>query len=140
MDKHCTSHRGVESPPPFRYPPLKTPRFNCFNLWALRGGGNVCERFSFPLRLFKDFVGPEETDNPLTKGCAFQQKQGGVNLKSQSKQVHSSASFGKRQRGGKRIVRFLGGGRTVERALQNQSWSFQKVGFVWSLPDSSKEK
>ena len=24
-DKHCTSHRGVESPP-FRYPPLKSPR------------------------------------------------------------------------------------------------------------------
>ena len=45
------------------------------------------------------------------------------------------------QRGGqKRIVRFWGGGkRTIKQPLQNQFWRPQKVGFVWSVPVSSKE-
>ena len=39
-------------------------------------------------------------------------------------------------KGGERIVRFLEGKRTVECPLQNQFW---RVGFVWSVPVSSKE-
>ena len=43
-------------------------------------------------------------------------------------------------KGTKRIVRFWGGGeRTIERPLQNHFWRPQKVGFVWSVPVSSKE-
>ena len=34
---------------------------------------------------------------------------------------------------------FGGGKRTIERALQNQFWRPQKVGFAWSVPVSSKE-
>ena len=43
--------------------------------------------------------------------------------------------------GAKRIVRFWGGGgkRTIKCPLQNQFWRPQKVGFVWSVPVSSKE-
>ena len=39
--------------------------------------------------------------------------------------------------GAKRIMRFVGGGRTTERALQNHFWKPQKVGLVWSAPMSS---
>ena len=42
--------------------------------------------------------------------------------------------------GAKRIVRFWGGKRTIERALQNQFWRPQKVGFAWSVPVSSEER
>ena len=43
--------------------------------------------------------------------------------------------------GAKRIVRFWGGGgkRTIKHPVQNQFWRPQKVGFVWSVPVSSKE-
>ena len=43
--------------------------------------------------------------------------------------------------GGKTYRAILGGGgkRTIERALQNQFWRPQKVGFAWSVPVSSKE-
>ena len=42
--------------------------------------------------------------------------------------------------GAKRIVAILGGGkRTIKHPLQNQFWRPQKVGFVWSVPVSSKE-
>ena len=42
--------------------------------------------------------------------------------------------------GGKTYRAILGGGkRTIERTLQNQFWRPQKVGFVWSVPVSSKE-
>ena len=34
---------------------------------------------------------------------------------------------------------FLGGKRTVKCPLQTQFWRPQKVGFVWSVPVSSKE-
>ena len=34
---------------------------------------------------------------------------------------------------------FGGGKRTIEHTLQNQFWRSQKVGFAWSVPDSSKE-
>ena len=43
--------------------------------------------------------------------------------------------------GAKRIMRFFfggGGQRTIERALKNHFWRPQKVGFVWSVPMSSK--
>ena len=39
----------------------------------------------------------------------------------------------------KRIVRFGGGKRSMERALQNQFWRAPKVGFVWSVRVPSKE-
>ena len=41
--------------------------------------------------------------------------------------------------GAKWIVRFRWGKRTIERPLQKQFWRPQKVGFVWSVPASSKE-
>ena len=34
---------------------------------------------------------------------------------------------------------FLGGQRTIKCPLQNQFWRPQKMGFVWSVPVSSKE-
>ena len=34
---------------------------------------------------------------------------------------------------------FWGGKRTIKHPLQNQFWRPQKVGFVWSVPVSSKE-
>ena len=45
------------------------------------------------------------------------------------------------QRGAKRIVRFWGGGGslTIKCPLQSQFWRPQKMGFVWSVPVSSKE-
>ena len=33
----------------------------------------------------------------------------------------------------------FGGGRTIECALQNQFWTLQRVGLVWSVPMSSKD-
>ena len=45
--------------------------------------------------------------------------------------------FGERQMGGggaKRIVRLLGGKRTIGCPLGNRFWRPQKVGFVWSVP------
>ena len=42
--------------------------------------------------------------------------------------------------GAKRIVRLGGGGRTIKcPPPQNQFWRPQKMGFVWSVPVSSKE-
>ena len=41
--------------------------------------------------------------------------------------------------GAKRVVRSLGGKRTVKSALQNQFWRPQKMGFAWSVLVSSKE-
>ena len=41
--------------------------------------------------------------------------------------------------GAKRIVRFWGGKRTIEHALQNQFWRPEKVGFAWSVPEETKE-
>ena len=48
--------------------------------------------------------------------------------------------IGKRLMGGQNVsCDFGGGNHTVERALQNQFWRPQKVGFAWSVPVSSKE-
>ena len=45
--------------------------------------------------------------------------------------------------GGKTYRAILGGGggakRTIKRPLQNQFWRPQKMGFLWSVPVSSKE-
>ena len=55
----------------------------------------------------------------------------------------SARMIGKSQRGGtKGIVRSWGGRKTyytIERPLQNQLWRPRKIGFVWSVPFSSKE-
>ena len=49
-------------------------------------------------------------------------------------------SLGIRKGGGKTYRAILGGGkRTIKHPLQNQFWRPQKVGFVWSVPVSSKE-
>ena len=51
-----------------------------------------------------------------------------------------SEKVGKRLMGGQNVSCDFGGGkRTIERALQNQFWGPQKVGFAWSVPVSSKE-
>ena len=42
--------------------------------------------------------------------------------------------------GGKTCRAIWGGESTIERALQNQFWRPQKVGFAWPMPVSSKEK
>ena len=49
--------------------------------------------------------------------------------------------FGNSQKGGGQNVScdFGGGKRTIKHHLQNQFWRPQKVGFVWSVPVSSKE-
>ena len=62
--------------------------------------------------------------------------------------VHFGGSFlyvyvGNSQRGGGKTYRaILGGGgekRTIKCPLQTQFWRPQKVGFVWSVPVSSKK-
>ena len=54
--------------------------------------------------------------------------------------IPASESWEFAKGGAKRIVRFWGGGkRTIKHPLQNQFWRPQKVGFVWSVPVSSKE-
>ena len=48
--------------------------------------------------------------------------------------------LGIRKGGGKTYRAILGGAkRTIKHPLQNQFWRPQKVGFVWSVPVSSKE-
>ena len=51
--------------------------------------------------------------------------------------------LGIRKGGGGNVSCDFGGGgggkRTIKHPLQNQFWRPQKVGFVWSLPVSSKE-
>ena len=50
--------------------------------------------------------------------------------------------LGIRKGGGETYRAILGGGggkRTIKHPLQSQFWRPQKVGFVWSVPVSSKE-
>ena len=65
----------------------------------------------------------------------------GLLQEAQRRAKYRAPTFYPPKGGAKRIVRFWGGGgkRTTKCPLQNQFWRPQKVGFVWSVPVSSKE-
>ena len=78
-------------------------------------------------------------DSPRDRDFKARDSEIRASEKRDSESRDSEASWKAANGGAKRIVRFWGGKRTIECALQNQFWRPQEVGFAWSVPVSSKE-